>query len=89
MDEYDIQVELYKGEDSVALDEIFDDPGDRELTSVLYKSIPVLESGEADRAVIYIAKDGELLELKDYSAAEYDAKQVFADIEAFKQERGA
>jgi len=86
---YDIQVELYKGEDSIAFDEIFDDPGDRELTSVLYKAVPLLESGDADRAVIYIAKDGELLDMKDVSAANFDPKQVYTDIEEFKQERGA
>jgi len=86
---YDIQVELYKGEDSIAFDEIFDDPADRELTSVLYKSVPVLESGQADRAVIYIAKDGELLEIMNFTAAEFDPKQVYTDIEEFKQERGA
>lgn len=86
---YDIQVELYKGEDSVSFDEIFDDPGDRELTSVLYKSVPVLESGQADRAVIYIARDGELLDMMDVSAANFDPKQIYTDIEEFKQERGA
>ena len=86
---YDIQVELYKGEDSVSFDEIFDDPGDRELTSVLYKSLPVLEAGKADRAVIYIARDGDLLEMMDVTAANFDPKQIYTEIEEFKQERGA
>jgi len=78
---YDIQVELFKGEDSIAFDEIFDDPGDRELQSVLYKSAPVLESGKADRIVIYISNDGELLDIMDISAAAYDVKEVYGAIE--------
>jgi len=78
---YDIQVELFKGEDSVSFDEVFDDPGDRELTSVLYKSVPVLESGKADRIVIYISLDGELLDIMDIKAANYDVKEVFTYIE--------
>lgn len=85
---YEIQVELYKGDDPVSLDEIFDDPGDRELTSVLYKAVPALESGEASRVVVYIAKEGDLLDMMDISADSYDPKQVYTDIEAFKKERG-
>lgn len=86
---YDIQVELFKGEDSVALDEVFDDPDDRELTSVLYKSVPVLESGKADRIVVYISKDGDLLDLMDIHASSYDPKQAYTDIEEVKEKFGA
>jgi len=82
---FDIQVELFNGEDSVGFDEIFDDPGDRELTSVLYKSVPVLESGTADRIVIYLSKDGDLLDIMDIKAGAFDPKQAYTDIEEAKE----
>jgi len=82
---YDTQVELFKGEDSVAFDEVFDDPGDRELTAVLYKSLPVLESGKAERIVVYLSKDGDLLEIIDVPAKAYDPKEMYTNIESLKE----
>lgn len=84
MGKYHIDGELFKGEEEVLLMDEFD--SDATIDSILYGAKLAFDKGTADKVVIYISKDGDLLEILTKSAAEFDVKETYTQIEEIKEE---
>lgn len=78
MGNYNYQVELYVGDDSVTTPLTMEDELD--INSAVYGVQLAFEKGEADKAAIYVMRDDELLEIITKSKGEFDVKEVAVQI---------
>lgn len=72
MKDYNIQVELFKGDDPIDLPE--DYSGDN-YDGAVYGVVLAFEKGQADKVVYYIEKNGELVDIITKSKDQFDVKE--------------
>lgn len=83
---YQVEVELFRGNHPIDLPEECD--GDH-YTSVVYGTQLQFDKGKADKAIFYIARDGNLLDIITRTRDEFDIKDIAVCIEDIKQKFGA
>jgi hypothetical protein len=72
------QVELYKGEDPLSNELTRDD--NLNIDQAVYGVQLAFDKGEADKAAIFVERDGELLSIITKSKGEFDVKEVAVEI---------
>jgi hypothetical protein len=85
MGRYTVETELFKGEDAIGFPDDCD--GDH-YDSAVFGTQLAFDSGRADKAVYYIAKDGELLDIITTTSGTFDLKEVAVSIENIKEKFG-
>ena len=85
MSKYTLEVELFKGEESIDFPDDFD--GD-EINNAVYGTKLAFDKDKADRAVIYIAKNDELLEIITESKDTFDVEKVTDKIDGIEKHYG-
>lgn len=85
MSRYQIETELFKGEEPIDFPMDFDDD---EIDSALMGTRLALERGDADNVVIYVSKGDELLGLVTETRDSFDAKTVTEKIESYRDSDG-
>lgn len=83
MSRVQVEVELFKGEEPID----FPEDVDEEWCDEALKGAKLsLDRGDSDRAVIYVAKDGELIEIIDETNSTFDLESIKARIDNIKEQ---
>jgi len=83
MSRIQVETELFKGDDPIDFPEDVD--GDSFEQAILGAKLS-LDRGDAERVVIYVSVDGELIDIMDRVPSNFDVLSIKQSIERIKEE---
>ena len=86
MSRYSIEIELFKGEEPIDFPIDIGDDDEDFANSVMLTQL-ALDRGDADKAIIYIAKKGELIDIITETKDTFNAKTLRAKVDSIKGEQ--
>ena len=82
MSRIQVETELFKGDDPIDFPEDVD--GDSFEQAILGAKLS-LDQGDAERVVIYVSADGELIDIMDRTSSTFDVISIKKSIEKIKE----
>jgi len=82
MSRIQVETELFKGDDPIDFPEDVD--GDSFEQAILGAKLS-LDRGDAERVVVYVSADGELIDIMDRTSSTFDVISIKKSIEKIKE----